>query len=59
MESIIHLKYLSMQVRAASVLFVDNPVGTGYSYTDTEDALTKDVQWWHQTWWSSSRAFFL
>ncbi len=32
-----------MQVRAASVLFVDNPVGTGYSYTDTEDALTKDV----------------
>uniref|UniRef100_A0A671R5I6 Carboxypeptidase n=1 Tax=Sinocyclocheilus anshuiensis TaxID=1608454 RepID=A0A671R5I6_9TELE len=30
-------------VRAASVLFVDNPVGTGYSYTDTEDALTKDV----------------
>uniref|UniRef100_A0A8C1FV80 Carboxypeptidase n=2 Tax=Cyprinus carpio TaxID=7962 RepID=A0A8C1FV80_CYPCA len=30
-------------VRAASVLFVDNPVGTGYSYTDTEDALAKDV----------------
>ncbi|XP_056309831.1 retinoid-inducible serine carboxypeptidase [Danio aesculapii] len=30
-------------VHAASVLFVDNPVGTGYSYTDTEDALTKDV----------------
>ena len=36
-------KYVSMQVRASSVLFVDNPVGTGYSYTDTEDALTKDV----------------
>ncbi|XP_051572212.1 retinoid-inducible serine carboxypeptidase-like isoform X2 [Myxocyprinus asiaticus] len=30
-------------VHASSVLFVDNPVGTGYSYTDTEDALTKDV----------------
>uniref|UniRef100_A0AAY5E7Y9 Carboxypeptidase n=1 Tax=Electrophorus electricus TaxID=8005 RepID=A0AAY5E7Y9_ELEEL len=30
-------------VRAASVLFVDNPVGTGYSYTDSPDALTKDV----------------
>ncbi|XP_036409196.1 retinoid-inducible serine carboxypeptidase [Megalops cyprinoides] len=30
-------------IQAASVMFVDNPVGTGYSYTDTEDALTKDV----------------
>uniref|UniRef100_A0AAY4AVN6 Carboxypeptidase n=1 Tax=Denticeps clupeoides TaxID=299321 RepID=A0AAY4AVN6_9TELE len=30
-------------VKAASVLFVDNPVGTGFSYTDTEDSLTKDV----------------
>ncbi|KAJ8251638.1 hypothetical protein GJAV_G00223510 [Gymnothorax javanicus] len=30
-------------VSAANVLFVDNPVGTGYSYTDTEEALTKDV----------------
>lgn len=30
-------------VRESSVLFVDNPVGTGYSYTDSEDALTKDV----------------
>ncbi|KAJ8345401.1 hypothetical protein SKAU_G00295940 [Synaphobranchus kaupii] len=30
-------------VNAANLLFVDNPVGTGYSYTDTEDALTKDV----------------
>lgn len=47
MESVNNLlfiqKYVSMQVRASSVLFVDNPVGTGYSYTDTEDALTKDV----------------
>lgn len=25
------------------MLFVDNPVGTGYSYTDSEGALTKDV----------------
>ncbi|XP_066498465.1 retinoid-inducible serine carboxypeptidase isoform X2 [Hoplias malabaricus] len=32
-----------LQVNAASVLFVDNPVGTGYSYTDSEEALTKDV----------------
>ncbi|RXN31512.1 retinoid-inducible serine carboxypeptidase [Labeo rohita] len=30
-------------VSAASVLFVDNPVGTGYSYTDNDDALAKDV----------------
>ncbi|XP_030646198.1 retinoid-inducible serine carboxypeptidase [Chanos chanos] len=30
-------------VQASSVLFVDNPVGTGYSYTDTEEALTKNV----------------
>ncbi|KAI7803530.1 retinoid-inducible serine carboxypeptidase [Triplophysa rosa] len=30
-------------VHASSVLFVDNPVGTGYSYTDSEGALTKDV----------------
>lgn len=36
-------KYVSMQVSAASVLFVDNPVGTGYSYTDNDDALAKDV----------------
>lgn len=33
----------STWIQAASVLFVDNPVGTGYSYTDTPDALTKDV----------------
>nr|XP_015211524.1 PREDICTED: retinoid-inducible serine carboxypeptidase isoform X2 [Lepisosteus oculatus] len=30
-------------VQAASVLFVDNPVGTGYSYTDSEGALARDV----------------
>ncbi|KAA0705575.1 Retinoid-inducible serine carboxypeptidase [Triplophysa tibetana] len=30
-------------VHASSMLFVDNPVGTGYSYTDSEGALTKDV----------------
>ncbi|KAI4880484.1 hypothetical protein NFI96_016248, partial [Prochilodus magdalenae] len=31
-------------VNAANVLFVDNPVGTGYSYTDSSGALTKDVE---------------
>lgn len=30
-------------MNAASVLFVDNPVGTGYSYTDSYGDLTKDV----------------
>ncbi|XP_066560291.1 retinoid-inducible serine carboxypeptidase [Amia ocellicauda] len=30
-------------IQASSVLFVDNPVGTGYSYTDSSDALAKDV----------------
>ncbi|KAM4635477.1 retinoid-inducible serine carboxypeptidase [Polymixia lowei] len=30
-------------VQAASVLFVDNPVGTGFSYTDREDAYATDV----------------
>ena len=32
-----------MQVQAANVLFVDNPVGTGYSYCDTDDAFTSNV----------------
>lgn len=31
------------QVQAASVLFVDNPVGTGFSYTDRPDAYATDV----------------
>jgi len=31
-------------VNQASVLFVDNPVGAGYSYVDNETALTTDVQ---------------
>ncbi|KAK2170941.1 hypothetical protein NP493_1124g00036 [Ridgeia piscesae] len=30
-------------VRESSVLFVDNPVGAGFSYVDTEDAYTTDV----------------
>lgn len=30
-------------MNAANVLFVDNPVGTGYSYTDSYGALTRDV----------------
>ena len=31
------------QTQAASVLFVDNPVGTGFSYTDSPDAYATDV----------------
>ncbi|CAH2291846.1 retinoid-inducible serine carboxypeptidase isoform X1 [Pelobates cultripes] len=30
-------------VKEASVLFVDNPVGTGFSYTTNDDAFAKDV----------------
>ncbi|XP_033826482.1 retinoid-inducible serine carboxypeptidase isoform X2 [Periophthalmus magnuspinnatus] len=30
-------------VQSASVLFVDNPVGTGFSYTDEEDAYATNV----------------
>ncbi|XP_054464290.1 retinoid-inducible serine carboxypeptidase [Anoplopoma fimbria] len=30
-------------VQAASVLFVDNPVGTGFSYSDRPDGFAKDV----------------
>ena len=30
-------------MRESSVLFVDNPVGAGFSYVDTEDAYTTDV----------------
>lgn len=32
-----------LQVQAASVLFVDNPVGTGFSYTDRPDRYATDV----------------
>ena len=37
--------YLSLQfqVQAASILFVDNPVGTGYSYVTRDSAYTTDV----------------
>jgi len=31
------------QVQAANVLFVDNPVGTGYSYVTEDSAYTTDV----------------
>ena len=31
-------------VQAANVLFVDNPVGSGYSYVDNDTALTTDVE---------------
>ena len=30
--------------QAANVLFVDNPVGTGYSYVDTKSAYTKNEE---------------
>ena len=32
------------QVNAANVLFVDNPVGTGYSYVTSDSAYTTDVK---------------
>ena len=34
---------MAVQVQVANVLFVDNPVGTGYSYCDSDAAFTKDV----------------
>ena len=34
---------LQFQVQAASILFVDNPVGTGYSYVTSDSAYTTDV----------------
>lgn len=30
-------------MKVANVLFVDNPVGTGYSYVDNDTAYTTDV----------------
>lgn len=32
-----------LQVKAASVLFVDNPVGTGFSFVDRADGFATDV----------------
>ena len=32
-----------LQVQTSSVLFVDNPVGTGFSYTDQPDLYATDV----------------
>lgn len=34
---------LLSQVQAASVLFVDNPVGTGFSYTEMPDGYATNV----------------
>jgi serine carboxypeptidase 1 len=34
----------TLQVKEANVLFIDNPVGAGYSYVDYKEALTTDVQ---------------
>lgn len=33
-----------VQLSLASLLFIDNPVGTGYSYVESDDAYTTDVQ---------------
>ena len=38
------LEYMLTQVQESSMLFVDNPVGAGFSYVDTEDAYTTDVE---------------
>ncbi|KAB0399333.1 hypothetical protein E2I00_012375 [Balaenoptera physalus] len=32
-----------LQLQSASLLFVDNPVGTGFSYVNKSDAYTKDL----------------
>ena len=32
-----------VQVQAANILFVDNPVGTGYSYCESDEAFTTNV----------------
>ena len=31
------------QVSSASLLFIDNPVGTGYSYVTSDDAYTTNI----------------
>ena len=31
------------QLSSASLLFIDNPVGTGYSYVTSDDAYTTNV----------------
>ena len=38
------MTYTCTQVKEVNVLFVDNPVGSGYSYVDFNEALTTDVQ---------------
>ena len=37
------VRLLFSQVQVANVLFVDNPVGTGYSYVTEDSAYTTDV----------------
>ena len=32
-----------LQLSSASLLFIDNPVGTGYSYVTSDDAYTTNV----------------
>ena len=33
-----------LQLSEVNLLFIDNPVGTGYSYVDSDKAYTTDVQ---------------
>ena len=35
---------LMLQLSEVNLLFIDNPVGTGYSYVDSDKAYTTDVQ---------------
>jgi carboxypeptidase C (cathepsin A) len=37
------MMYFLSSTSVASLLFVDNPVGAGYSYVDSDDAFTTDV----------------
>ncbi len=36
--------FASIQVQSANVLFIDQPVGTGYSYVDNPTAYTTDIE---------------
>ncbi len=43
-ENFFYQVLLSIQVKSTTVLFIDQPVGTGYSYADTTDDFTRDNQ---------------
>ena len=48
----------NFQVSTASVLFIDNPVGTGYSFVDNKSAYTTNVSMIAQDLVTVSKAFF-